>query len=59
MEHKGQLLQHCPGQSSLEYALLIIIVISAFVAMRVYVQRAVQANLKALENQINAEPMDT
>jgi len=47
------------GQSSLEYALLIVIVITAFVAMRVYVQRAVQANLKALENQINAEPMNT
>ncbi|MDD4910628.1 MAG: hypothetical protein PHR44_08150 [Candidatus Omnitrophica bacterium] len=47
------------GQASLEYAVLIIIVVSAFVAMRVYVQRAVQANLKALENQINAEPLNT
>lgn len=44
------------GQSTLEYALLIAVVAAAFLAMRVYVQRSVQANLKMIEDQINAEP---
>lgn len=44
------------AQSIIEYALLIAIVAAAFLGMRVYMQRAVQANLKMIENQINAEP---
>ena len=44
------------GQSTLEYALLVAVVAAAFVAMRVYVQRSVQAQFKVIENQINAEP---
>lgn len=44
------------GQSTIEYALLVTIVTAAFIAMRVYVQRAVQANVKVIEEQINAEP---
>lgn len=44
------------AQSTIEYAILVAIVAAAFLAMRVYVQRAVQANLKMIELQINASP---
>lgn len=44
------------AQATLEYAVLVGVVAAAFLAMRVYVQRAVQANLKGIEDQINAEP---
>jgi len=44
------------GQSTIEYALLIVIVAAAFFSMHLYVQRAVQANFKLIEDQINAEP---
>lgn len=44
------------AQSVLEYALLITVVAMAFVAMQTYVQRAVQANVKSLEDQINESP---
>ena len=44
------------GQSTIEYALLIAIVAAAFMAMHLYAQRAVQANFKLIETQINAEP---
>jgi len=44
------------GQSILEYALIIAVVVAALMAMSVYVQRSVQANLKTVEDQINAEP---
>jgi len=44
------------AQSTIEYALLIAIVAAAFLAMNLYVQRAVQANFKLIEDQINAEP---
>lgn len=44
------------GQSILEYALIIAVVVAALTAMSVYVQRSVQANLKTVEDQINAEP---
>ncbi len=44
------------GQSVLEYALIISVVAAALMAMNVYVQRSVQANLKLVEDQINAEP---
>ena len=44
-----------PGQSTLEYAVFIAVVVAALVAMQLYVRRSIQANLKALENQINAE----
>jgi len=42
------------GQSTLEYALVILAVAAAITAMTVYVQRSVQANLKMVEDQINA-----
>jgi len=44
------------GQSTIEYALLIAIVAAAFLAMHLYMQRAVQANFKLIEDQINVEP---
>lgn len=48
--------RHRRGQSTLEYAILIAIVAAALTAMSTYVQRSVQANLKMIEDQINAEP---
>jgi len=45
------------GQSTIEYALLIAIVAAAFTAMHLYMQRAVQANFKLIEEQVNAEPV--
>jgi len=44
------------AQSILEYAILISIVVAALVGMHIYVQRAVQANLKMVEDRVNAEP---
>lgn len=44
------------GQSLLEYTTIVVVVIAALTAMSLYVQRSVQANLKALEDQINANP---
>ena len=43
------------GQSTLEYAVFVAVVASAVVAMNLYVRRAVQANLKMMEERINAE----
>lgn len=45
------------GQSTIEYALLIAIVAAAFTAMHLYMQRAVQANFKLIEDQVNVEPL--
>jgi len=44
------------GQSILEYALIISVVVAALAGMSVYVQRSAQANLKVIEDQINAQP---
>jgi Flp pilus assembly pilin Flp len=43
------------AQSILEYSLLVAIVASALTLMYVYLQRSIQANLKAIETEINAE----
>jgi len=43
------------AQSVLEYAMIIMVAVAALMAMNVYVQRSVQANLKMLEERINAE----
>lgn len=48
-------LQPNNGQSTVEYALFVGVVVAALVAMSTYVQRSIQANLKAVEDQINAE----
>jgi uncharacterized protein (UPF0333 family) len=44
------------AQSTLEYAILIVVVITACAAMSTYVHRAVRANLKVIEENVNAEP---
>jgi len=44
------------AQSTIEYALLVAVVAAAFLAMRLYMERAVQANFKLIEDQVNAEP---
>ena len=44
------------GQASLDYALFIAVVAAALIAMQIYVRRSIQANLRMLEDQINAEP---
>jgi len=36
---------------------MIAVVVAALTAMAIYVRRAVQANLKSLEDQINAEAL--
>ncbi len=41
------------AQSTLEYAMIIAVVVTALMAMSIYVQRSVQANLKTVEDQIN------
>lgn len=41
------------GQSTLEYALVVAVVVAALVAMQTYVRRAMQANLKNLELELN------
>jgi len=42
------------AQSVIEYAILIAVVAAAFAAMHIYMQRAVQANFKVIEEQVNA-----
>lgn len=44
------------GQSILEYAMIIAVAAAALMAMSVYVQRSIQANLKTVEDQINVQP---
>lgn len=43
------------GQSIIEYALLIAVVAAAFTAMSFYGRRAVNANLKMIEERVNAQ----
>ena len=47
------------GQASLDYAVFISVVVAALVAMQLYVRRSIQANLKMLEDQVNAEAVPT
>lgn len=47
------------AQSVLEYAMIISVVAAAIMAMNVYVQRAVQANLKMVEERINNRPVSS
>ena len=46
------------AQSTLEYALFVGVVAAALAAMAVYVRRAINANLKVVEDQINAEAIN-
>lgn len=43
------------AQATLEYAVFIGVVAAALIAMQVYLRRSIQANLKVLEDQINAQ----
>ncbi len=43
------------GQSVLEYAVFLAVVAAALLGMSTYITRAIQANLKGAEDQINAE----
>ncbi len=45
------------GQSTLEYAVFSAVVAAALVGMQLYVRRSIQANLKMLEEHINAEAL--
>ena len=47
------------GQAALDYAVFIAVVASALIGMQVYIRRAIQANLKTLEDQINAEAVSS
>ena len=47
------------AQSVLEYAMIISIVAAALMAMNTYVQRAVQANLKMVEERVNNQPVSS
>lgn len=47
------------AQSILEYAILIGVVSAALLAISLYVRRAIQANLKIIEYQINSEVNQT
>jgi len=44
------------AQSTVEYAIAITVVVAALVGMSAYVQRSVQANLKMLQERVNAGP---
>lgn len=46
------------GQTSLEYAVFLAVVVAALITMSTYVRRAIQANLKTVEGQVNAEALN-
>lgn len=46
------------GQSIVEYAVFLAVVTAAVVAMQLYVRRGIQANLKSLEDRVNAEAVN-
>ena len=43
------------GQGLLEYAILLSVVLAAFMAMSLYVQRAAQANVRLMEEMVFAK----
>ena len=47
---------HRKGQSAMEYALIFSVVVAAFIAMQIYLKRAVSANLNNLQAQVNEQP---
>ena len=55
LNHRNQFTKKRRAQSILEYSILIAVVTAALISMSLYVKRAIQANLKTIENQINAE----
>ena len=55
MRPRQKLLSSAQAQSTLEYAVFIAVVAAALIGMQTYVRRSIQANLKTVEDQINAE----
>lgn len=51
-------LRGARGQNALEYTMIIAAAAVALTAMSLYVQRAMQANLKSMEDQVNAIPVN-
>ena len=45
----------CHGQSTTEYAVFAVVVVVGLIAVSTYIRRAIQANLKVVEGQVNAE----
>lgn len=43
------------GQSTIEYSILIVVVATALSLMTLYVRRAIYANIKLLQDQVNFE----
>lgn len=43
------------GQSILEYSVIVAVVVAALSLMSIYIRRAIQANLKLIEDQVNTE----
>lgn len=41
----------------MEYAVFIAVVAAALITMQLYVRRSIQANLKSLEDRLNAEAL--
>ena len=50
-------MRRVPGQSALEYTMLVVALAAALLGMGIYVRRAIQANMKLAEQQINQEAM--
>ena len=46
------------AQSTLEYAVLAVIIIAALIAMRIYLQQGIQGKLKSSTDDISAEKFD-
>lgn len=46
------------AQSVLEYSIVVAAIAAALTLMGNYVRRAIQANLKMIENQVNSEEVD-
>lgn len=46
------------GQTTLEYAVFIAVVVAALIGMQLYVRRSIQANLKSLEDRVNGEALN-
>lgn len=46
------------AQSVLEYSIIVATIAAALTLMGSYVRRAIQANLKMIENQVNSEEVD-
>ena len=57
MRPRQKLLSSAQAQSTLEYAVFITVVAAALVTMQVYIRRSIQANLKSVEDHINAEAL--